>query len=42
MLLKRFGRVRTARNAARLDVDILAHGSAVIDDDELTVPHPRL
>ena len=40
---KRFGRVRTARNAARkLDLDILAHGSAVIDDDELTVPHPRL
>lgn len=38
-----FGRVRSVPNAARkLDLDILAYGSAVIDDDILSVPHPRL
>ena len=38
-----FGRVRTVQNAARkLDLDILAYGSFVIDDERLSVPHPRL
>ena len=39
----RFGRVRNVRNAARkLDLDILAYGPVVIDEDKLTVPHPRI
>lgn len=39
----RFGRVRSLRNAARkLDLDILAYGSVIIDDEKLCVPHPRL
>ena len=38
-----FGRVRTVKNAARkLDLDILAYGLFVIDDEKLSVPHPRL
>ena len=38
-----FGRIRTVQNAARkLDLDMLAYGSVVIDEDRLTVPHPRL
>ncbi len=38
-----FGRVRTVKNAARkLDLDILAYGSFIIDDERLSVPHPRL
>ena len=37
------GRERGARNAARLiDIDLLAAGSAVIDEPGLTVPHPRM
>jgi len=40
---RRFGRVRSVRNAARkLDLDLLAYDSSVIDEDRLTVPHPRL
>lgn len=36
------GRKRTVRNGPRtLDLDILLYGSAVIDCDELVVPHPR-
>lgn len=36
------GRRRTVRNGPRtLDVDILLFGSAVVDCDDLTVPHPR-
>ena len=39
----KFGRVRTVKNAARkLDLDILAYGSLIIDDEKLSVPHPRL
>lgn len=39
----RFGRVRSVRNAARkLDLDILAWGTQLINDDRLSVPHPRL
>jgi 2-amino-4-hydroxy-6-hydroxymethyldihydropteridine diphosphokinase len=37
-----FGRERGARNAPRvLDLDLIAHGRAVIDDGPLIVPHPR-
>ena len=38
-----FGRVRTVRNAPRtLDLDLLAHDSALCDTEALTLPHPRL
>jgi 2-amino-4-hydroxy-6-hydroxymethyldihydropteridine diphosphokinase len=37
-----FGRARSERNAPRtLDLDLIAHGRAVIDDPGLTTPHPR-
>ncbi|WP_309999419.1 2-amino-4-hydroxy-6-hydroxymethyldihydropteridine diphosphokinase [Caulobacter segnis] len=37
----RFGRARGEANAARtLDLDLIAYGRAVLDDD-LVVPHPR-
>ena len=37
------GRERPYRNAPRtLDLDLLLHGSAIIDTPGLTVPHPRL
>lgn len=37
------GRVRQTRNEARtLDLDILLYGQDVIEQDGLTVPHPRL
>lgn len=36
------GRVRTVKNAPRvIDLDLLAHGVHVVDDD-LVLPHPRL
>jgi 2-amino-4-hydroxy-6-hydroxymethyldihydropteridine diphosphokinase len=38
---ERFGRARGEPNAPRtLDLDLVAHGRAVLDDD-LVVPHPR-
>jgi 2-amino-4-hydroxy-6-hydroxymethyldihydropteridine diphosphokinase len=38
----RFGRVRSEPNASRtLDLDLIAHGGAVLDDAMLTLPHPR-
>jgi len=38
----RFGRQRSTRNAPRtLDLDLIALGRQVIDDDGLLVPHPR-
>jgi 2-amino-4-hydroxy-6-hydroxymethyldihydropteridine diphosphokinase len=38
----RFGRSRGARNAPRtLDLDLIAHGRAVLDEDGVVVPHPR-
>jgi 2-amino-4-hydroxy-6-hydroxymethyldihydropteridine diphosphokinase len=41
-LERRRGRVRTSPRAPRtLDMDLILFGDAVIDDDELTVPHPR-
>lgn len=37
-----FGRARGEANAARtLDLDLIAHGRAVIDQPGLTLPHPR-
>ena len=37
------GRERRFRNAPRtLDVDVLLYGSAVVDREELQVPHPRM
>lgn len=36
------GRVRGERNAARtLDLDLIAHGRTVMDEEGLTLPHPR-
>ncbi|MEZ5979951.1 MAG: 2-amino-4-hydroxy-6-hydroxymethyldihydropteridine diphosphokinase, partial [Planctomycetota bacterium] len=35
-------RERTEKDAPRtLDLDLLAHGDAVVDDERLTLPHPR-
>jgi 2-amino-4-hydroxy-6-hydroxymethyldihydropteridine diphosphokinase len=37
------GRVRTFPNAPRtLDLDILLYGDVVVDQEDLTIPHPRL
>ncbi|MCW3479314.1 2-amino-4-hydroxy-6-hydroxymethyldihydropteridine diphosphokinase [Neisseriaceae bacterium JH1-16] len=39
----RFGRVRTFRNAPRvLDLDVLLYEDLTLDDERLTVPHPRM
>jgi 2-amino-4-hydroxy-6-hydroxymethyldihydropteridine diphosphokinase len=39
----RAGRVRAVRNAPRtLDLDLLLHGDAVLDEPGLQLPHPRL
>lgn len=39
----RHGRRRTMRNAPRtLDLDLLLYGEEVLDQDGLTLPHPRL
>ena len=37
------GRVRTVRHGPRtLDVDVLLVGDLAVDDESLTVPHPRM
>jgi len=37
-----FGRTRVAPNEARtLDLDLIAHGRTVMDQPDLTLPHPR-
>ena len=39
----RHGRKRTMRNAPRtLDLDLLLYGEEIVDQDGLTLPHPRL
>jgi len=39
----RFGRERSVKNAPRtLDLDLLLHGDAIINDPALTLPHPRM
>ncbi len=38
-----YGRVSAERNAARvLDLDILAYGDVIVDDEACVLPHPRL
>jgi 2-amino-4-hydroxy-6-hydroxymethyldihydropteridine diphosphokinase len=38
-----FGRIRSTRwGARRIDLDLLLHGKAMLCDDRLTVPHPRM
>ena len=39
-----FGRVRDSERwgPRTLDLDLLAYGDSIIDDDRLTVPHPRI
>lgn len=40
---QRHGRVRTVKDGPRtLDLDILLYGNARIDEDGLTIPHPRM
>jgi 2-amino-4-hydroxy-6-hydroxymethyldihydropteridine diphosphokinase len=40
---KKMGRVRTAKNAPRIiDIDILFFNKKIIDQPELTVPHPQI
>ena len=40
---KKMGRVRTVKNAPRIiDIDILFFNKEIIDQEELTVPHPQL
>jgi 2-amino-4-hydroxy-6-hydroxymethyldihydropteridine diphosphokinase len=41
---RRLGRVRAVRNEARaIDLDLLAHGDLVINQDpDFVVPHPRM
>ena len=39
---QKFGRERSVPNAPRtLDLDLIAYGNEVIDEPDLTVPHPR-
>ena len=39
----RFGRNRTVRNAARvLDLDLLDYGGRIYDNENISIPHPRL
>ena len=38
-----FGRIRTTQNAARvLDLDLLDFGGRTYDNDNISIPHPRL
>ena len=42
-LEQRFGRKRSFANAPRtLDLDLLLHGSALVSEPFLTLPHPRM
>ncbi len=43
LIERRLGRVRTQRWGPRtLDLDLLLYGDQVLDEPELTLPHPRL
>ena len=38
-----FGRVRTVKNAPRiLDLDLIGYGDEIIEERDLSVPHPRM
>ena len=38
-----FGRVRTVKNAPRiLDLDLIVYGDEIIEERDLSVPHPRM
>lgn len=40
---KKMGRVRTKKNAPRIiDIDILFFNKKIIEEDQLTVPHPQI
>jgi 2-amino-4-hydroxy-6-hydroxymethyldihydropteridine diphosphokinase len=43
---RRHGRVRTVKNGPRrprtLDLDVLLYGHRILDEEGLTVPHPRM
>lgn len=40
---QRLGRIRTVKNAPRtIDIDILTYDNEHIDDEQLTIPHPRM
>ncbi|MFN0134894.1 MAG: 2-amino-4-hydroxy-6-hydroxymethyldihydropteridine diphosphokinase [Phycisphaerae bacterium] len=40
---RQLGRLREQRNGPRtIDLDILLYGAIVVDDAELTIPHPRM
>jgi len=40
---KKMGRLRTVKNAPRIiDIDILFFNKEIIDEEQLTVPHPQL
>ncbi len=40
---REFGRERSVANAARtLDLDLIAYGQTIVDDSNLTLPHPRM
>lgn len=43
LIEKEMGRVRTVKNAPRIiDIDILFFNKDIIEDDNLTVPHPHI
>lgn len=43
LIEKAMGRVRSVRNAPRvIDLDVIAYGSRVVEQDALTLPHPRM
>ena len=40
---KKMGRIRTVKNAPRIiDIDILFFNKEIIDQEQLTVPHPAI
>ncbi len=40
---KKMGRIRTVKNAPRIiDIDILFFNKEIIDEDQLSIPHPQI